>query len=166
MFWLPIEDCGPPDPGPPNAGSRLGPPAAAVRGAVLSEDGPPPDGPAPDRPPFDGAAAAPLRTGSAWVEGPSCPVRLLPRSQPSPAGSQLLPAGVPPWAGASCVGWPGRPAPGAGDPGAGGGGPALAAGLKDGGTGTAGPAGPGVGPAGGNPRGPPPPAALPAPPCR
>src|SRR5712691_3986856 len=136
MFWLPIEDCEPPDPGPPNAGSRLGPPAAAVRGAVPSEDGPP-----LDRPPFDGAAAAPLpvRTGSAWVEGPSCPVRLLPRSQPSPAGSQLLPAEVPPWAGASCVGWPGRPAPGAGDPGAGGGGPALAAGLKDGGMGTVGP---------------------------
>src|SRR5437763_17095115 len=86
----------------------------------------------------------------------------LPRSQPLPAGSQLLPAGVPsaaglggwlaaPAAGAPIPGTPapGRPAPGpsgpagaagdAGEPGA----PALPAGVNDGGAGPAGTGGPG-----------------------
>src|SRR5215472_3227729 len=75
----------------------------------------------------------PLRTGSVWV-GPSWRSGVappLPRSQPFPAGSQLLPAGVPSVAGLpDCPGPPGA----AGEPGA----PAFAAGVKDGAGGAAG----------------------------
>src|SRR5581483_6725913 len=93
----------------------------------------------------------PLRTGSACVGGPSvtAPRPLWPRSQPLPAGSQLLPAGLPPWAGAPwapLAGAPGPPlagAPASPRPGRAGaaGEPALAAGVQDGGAGAAGPPG-------------------------
>src|SRR5690242_16396061 len=120
-------------PGPPKAGIRLGPPAV-VHGSAASLAGLPLDVPWP----------LPLRTGSAWVGGPSvAEPRPFPRSQPLPAGSQLLPAGLPPWAGppwapfagapfagASGPDWPGL----AGAPGE----PEFAAGVKDGGAGVPG----------------------------
>src|SRR5438094_3193398 len=140
-FWLPMGNCGscglggPGGTAPPTAGSLLGPPAAGVRGSVSSHGS--------LEPPV--VLPLPMRMGSAWVGGPSWRsgmARPLPRSQPLPAGSQLLPAGVPSAAGPA--GWPGAPAPGspgpagpAGEPGA----PAFAAGLKDGAAGAEGPEG-------------------------
>ena len=112
-------------PRPPKAGIRLGPPCSTAR--------------PPRRPALPLDVPLPLRTGSDWVAGPSWSVRLLPRSHPLPAGSQLSPAGLPPGGGAA---WPGTPLPGApfragaaarrawiaGAPGE----PAFAAGVKDG----------------------------------